>query len=101
MEETKCLKPSDKDRDLDRYFPVRISIVIGMGLPPGKWGTTFSAMLDWLKETAGNGRHAVLSDHAPGRPDAMRVLFASFDDARAFVEQFAVPIAPIGGHPRR
>jgi hypothetical protein len=94
-------KGAIKERDIDRYFPVRISIVIGMGLPAGEWGVTFSAMLDWLKETAGYGRHAVLSDTAPGRPDAMRVLFASFDDARAFVARFAIPIAPIGTNPKQ
>jgi hypothetical protein len=31
----------------------------------------------------------------------MRVLFASFDDARAFVEHLEIPIAPIGRNPRR
>src|SRR5258708_1795714 len=94
-------KGSVKDRDLERYFPVRISIAIGMGLAAREWGVTFSAMLDWLMENAGHGRHAVVPDTAPGRPDAMRVLFASFDDARAFVERFAVPITPIGEHPKR
>ena len=94
-------KGAVKDRDIERYVPVRISIVIGMGLPAREWGVTFSAMLAWLKKNAGNGRHEVLSATAPGRPDAMRVLFASFDDARAFVERFAVPITPIGEHPKR
>jgi hypothetical protein len=27
------------------------------------------------------------------------VLFASFDGARAFIEHFEIPIAPIGEHP--
>jgi hypothetical protein len=94
-------KGAVSDRDVDRYFPVRISIVIGMGLPAREWGVTFSAMLDWLKETAGHGRHVVLPQTAPGQPDAMRVLFASFDDARAFVDRFEIPIAPIGEHPKR
>jgi hypothetical protein len=31
----------------------------------------------------------------------MRVLFASFDDARAFVDRFVIPITPIGEHPKR
>jgi hypothetical protein len=62
------------DRDVDRYFPVRISIVIGMGLPAREWGITFSARLDWLRETAGHGRHAVLPGTVRGQPDAMRVL---------------------------
>jgi hypothetical protein len=79
----------------------RISIVIGMGLPAREWGVTFSATLDWLKENAGHGRHAVLPQTAPGLPDTMRVLFLNLDDARAFVERFEIPITPIGEHPKR
>jgi hypothetical protein len=72
-----------------------------MGLPAREWGVTFSAMLDWLKENAGHGRHAVLPQTALGLLDTMRVLFLNFDDARAFVERFEVPITPIGVHPKR
>jgi hypothetical protein len=31
----------------------------------------------------------------------VRVLLASFDDARAFVERFAITIAPIGANPKQ
>jgi hypothetical protein len=94
-------KGAVNDRDLDRYFPVRISIVIFAGLPPREWSVKYTAMREWLTKTVGNNRHAVLSGTSPGIPDTMRVLFADFDDARRFVERFEVPIAPIGAHPKR
>jgi hypothetical protein len=93
-------KGAVSDRDIDRYFPVRISIMIGMGLPAREWSAKYSSMVAWLAQTAGGG-HAVLSSTAPGLPDTMRVLFASFDDARAFVDRFEVPIAPLGENPKR
>lgn len=92
-------KGAVKNHELDRYFPVRISIVIGMGLPQREWGVKYSAMLEWLRTTVSSDRHAVLPGTSPGMPDTMRVLFASFDDARAFVEHFAIPITTIGENP--
>ena len=90
-----------KEYELQAYFPVRITFVIGLGLSLLEWGIKYSLMRTWLTETAGGDRHAVLSDIAPGRPDAMQVLFASLEDARAFVEYFEIPLAPIGRNPRR
>jgi hypothetical protein len=95
-------KRSVMDRDLESYFPVRLSSVIGADLPPREWSAKYSLMAGWwLAKTVGADWHVVLSDTAPGRPDAMRVLFASFVDARDFVERFEPPIVPIGGHPAR
>ena len=95
-------KRSVKDRDPESYFPVRLSIVIRADLPPREWSAKYSLMVGWwLAKTVGADWHVVLSDTAPGRPDAMRVLFASFVDARDFVERFEPPIVPIGGHPAR
>ncbi len=94
-------KGSVKDRDLERYFPVRISIAIGVPSPAGPWSVAYSAMLDWLRQNVGYQHHAVLSGMAPGRPDTMRVLFATFDDARAFVERFEIPITTLGANPKQ
>jgi hypothetical protein len=49
-------KGAVKDRDLERYFPVRLSIVVGMGLPAHEWSVTYSAMRDWLATTVGEAR---------------------------------------------
>jgi hypothetical protein len=59
-------KGAVSDRDLDRYFPVRISIVIFAGLPPREWSVKYTAMREWLIETVGNNRHAVLSSTSLG-----------------------------------
>jgi hypothetical protein len=93
-------KGAVKDHQLEAYFPVRITLVQGLGMEMRDWSIKYSAMLDWLRQTVGADRHEVLSDYEPGRPDALRVLFVSLDDARAFVERFEIPIAPIGQHPR-
>lgn len=93
-------KGAVNDRDIDHYFPVRVSVVIYAGLPPPEWSVKYTAMCDWLGRTVGNSRYAVVSATSPGKPDTMRVLFASFDDARAFVERFDLPIVPIGENPR-
>jgi hypothetical protein len=93
-------KGAMKDHQLEAYFPVRLSIVIGAGLPQREWSIKYSLMVSWLA-ALGADRHAVLPSTAPGRPDAMRVLLASFDDARAFIERFELPVTPIGEHPRR
>jgi hypothetical protein len=46
----------------------------------------------------GGDRHEVVSDY---QPEAIRVLFAGLEDARAFVEGFEIPLVPIGDYPRR
>jgi hypothetical protein len=84
---------------LERYFPVRIAFAAGMGLPAREWSVTYSTMHQWLIATVGLDRHAVLGSNPPGGPETISVLFASLDDARAFVERFQVPIAPMGAHP--
>ena len=93
-------KGAVKEYQLQAHFPVRITFVIGLGLPLREWGIKYSLMRTWLTETVGGDRHAVLSGTAPGRPDAMQMLFASLEDARAFVEHFEIPLAPIGRNPR-
>jgi hypothetical protein len=45
----------------------------------------------------GGDRHEVVSDY---QPEAIRVLFAGLEDARAF-EGFEIPLVPIGDYPRR
>jgi hypothetical protein len=94
-------KGAVKDHQLEAYFPVRITLVQGLGMETRDWSLKYSAMLEWLREKVGGGRHEVLSDYQPGRPDAIRVIFASSDDARAFIERFEIPITPIGVHPKR
>jgi hypothetical protein len=37
------VKDSEKDSEIDRYFPVRISVPIGMGPPAREWSVTYSA----------------------------------------------------------
>jgi hypothetical protein len=90
-----------KDRDIDRHFPVRISVVIGGGIDPREWSVKYSLMVDWLGETVGNYRHAARSVRSLGGPDTLHVYFASFDDARVFLDRFELPIVQIGDHPKR
>jgi hypothetical protein len=92
-------KGAVKKHQLEAYVPVWITLVQGLGMEQRDWSRQYSAMVKWLRETIGGERHEVLSDYQPGRPDAIRVLFASFDGARAFIEHFEIPIAPIGEHP--
>ncbi len=94
-------KGAVRDRDIDRHFPVRISVVIGAGLDPHEWSVKYSLMHDWLRETVGNDRHAVRSVRSLGGPDTLHIYFVSFDDARAFVDRFDFPIVPIGEDPKR
>lgn len=89
-------KGAVKNSQLEAHFPVRITLVQGLGMAMRDWSITYSAMIAWLRTTIGADRHEVLSDYQPGRPDAIRVLFASLDDARAFVERFEIPIVPEG-----
>jgi hypothetical protein len=84
---------------MNARHPFGITVVSGLGLPAAEWSLRYSAMLDWLTRTIGNGRHAVQTDAGPGRPDTVRFLLASFADARDFVERFDLPIVPIGEHP--
>jgi hypothetical protein len=61
----------------------------------------YTAMREWLTKMIGNERYAVGAATSPGMPDTMRVLFASFDDAHAFIEHFDLPIVTIGENPIR